>query len=137
MRNALEAHGNQLTRIHGDIADLRQINRSGPGISSLAVITKALEHVRQGVHSLLVYRSDLLGHFSGLQRPAAHGKLELRVEQLRVEPALEHIQDRLGDAFGIAFTLPYQAPRIGLSPTRQQRRQQLLAILEEPVEAGA
>src|SRR3546814_1864515 len=33
MRNALEAHSDQFSRVHGDVADLRQVDRSGPSIS--------------------------------------------------------------------------------------------------------
>src|SRR6202041_3619736 len=131
----MEARLDRLTEVERVIADLHIIEHPRPHESILIFIAEAHE---QGFYR---FRPDTIGaverlsHLSGAARPLAHGKVESRAEDGRIDPAAKEVANRLVDSRRRGFCLRDDRTGVELVPTIEQRAQQLVAILEVPVEA--
>ena len=136
VRDARHAHGDVLVGLQGNIPDLREINRMRAHVGGERIELEAHEHIRQRIDSRGIRDPDRTGDAGGLLSPTADCKLEARIEESGVEPAIEDVENGLGDAFRISLALPDYAFRILGAPSLQKRRQQCVTVLEEPVETG-
>src|ERR1700722_9462749 len=135
MRREIEARLYGLPKVERVIADLHIIEHPRPHESILIFIAEAHEEGFRRFRPDTIGSVERLSYVSGAARPLAHGKVESRAEDGRIDPAAKDVANRLVDRRRRGFRLRDDRKGIELIPTVEQRAEQLVAILEIPVEA--
>lgn len=137
VRYAGQPRFQRLFDLHGDIADLDEVDRPRPHIGILRGVTPAFQHRRQRGKAARIRLGDAGKDVGILQPPSAHREFQFRVEGVRPQETGDDVQHRLGFRLGIVAGGRDKGGGGAGLPHVGKRGQEFGTVLEEPVETGA
>lgn len=122
---------------HRNVTDLCVIDGMGAGEGVDFAVIKAAEHGDERHDARLIRSLDARGHRLIPRRPIAHSKIERRVKNIGVKPAIKHIEHGLIDRLRKGVDALNEIACVLLLPSRHQLIQERIARSEIPIKRRA
>ncbi len=136
-RHARHPHRHAFPNLHRDEADLHEIDRARPDVGFRFGDAESLEGRPDRDEAPRVGRRDPGHNRVRLVRPTADREVEPGLESRPLHEDSDDVQHGLGEGLRIFLAGGDERAGIGLVPVLEQRFEDRLTVLEEPVETGA